>query len=43
MDDENNDNKIKEEEIKREDPQSDVEKQPTDELKENVEEKINNC
>ena len=39
MDDENNDNKIKEEEIKREDPQSEVEKQPTDELKENVEEK----
>ena len=32
MDDENNDNKIKEEEIKREDPQSEVEKQPTDEL-----------
>ena len=38
MDDENNENKIKEEEIKREEPQSDVETQPTDELKENVEE-----
>ena len=39
MDDENNDNKIKEEEIKREEPQSDVETQPTDESKENIEEK----
>ena len=39
MDDENNDNKIKEEEIKREEPQSDVETQLTDESKENIEEK----
>ena len=39
MDDENKDNKIKEDEIKREEPQSDVEKQPTDESKENIEEK----
>ena len=39
MNDENNDNKIKEEEIKREEPQSDVETQPTDESKENIEEK----
>ena len=39
MDDENKDNKIKEDEIKREEPQSDVETQPTDESKENIEEK----
>ena len=36
MDDENKDNKVKEEEIKKEETQSDGEKQPTGESKENI-------
>jgi hypothetical protein len=39
MDDENKDNKLKEEEIIKEEPQSDGEKQPAGESKENIEKK----